>query len=151
MEFDLDKQEWYQGGFLKLTFPPVERKVIVYLKEINKLNKHFNDIDDDKALSVLQELKKDVEKFKENMFLIEYLTCEAIQKKPLIWNEIFQECNIIGFDEITLQSLLDCNMQEHRQKLYEISKKATHQWEIEKKLNQVMEKAREIKFEFLPH
>jgi len=52
--------------------------VIVYLKEINKLNKHFNDIDDDKALGVLGELKKDMERFKEIMFLIEYLTCEAI-------------------------------------------------------------------------
>ena len=27
MEFELDKQEWYQGPFLKLTYPPVERKI----------------------------------------------------------------------------------------------------------------------------
>jgi dynein heavy chain len=27
MEFDLDKQDWYIGPFLRLQFPPIEKKV----------------------------------------------------------------------------------------------------------------------------
>lgn len=44
------------------------------------------------------------------MFLIEYLTCEAIQKKPSIWNEVFRECEINVIEDVTLQGLLDHNL-----------------------------------------
>ena len=114
MEFDLDKQDWYNGPFLRLQFPPIEKKVGQhYIKEIYRLTKYFQDLDDERPLTVVKELKQDVERFREKMWLVELLTTEAITKKPQVWREIFKECEVLDLEvneELTLQSLLDNGM-----------------------------------------
>lgn len=54
------------------------------------------------------DLKKDLDKFKEVMWLIEFLNCEAILKKPKIWDEINQVCGFVG-EDVTLIQLLEHN------------------------------------------
>lgn len=85
------------------------------------------------------------------MFIIELLTCEAIQKKPQIWTDIFKECGVPVIEEITLNLLIEAGLQNQRAKLDDISRRATHQWEIEKKLNLLTEKAKEVKIKLLPY
>lgn len=127
MEFDLDKQEWYQGPFLKMSFPPIDRKVNqYYVKEVLRLQKFFQDAADERASKVIKDLRSDLDKFREKMWLVELLTTEAMQKKPQTWKEIFRECQIqeIENDEMTFQTLLDAGMQQFRDKIDEISKRA---------------------------
>lgn len=60
----------------------------------------------------MKELRADVERFREKMWLIELLTTEAMAKKPATWKEIFRECNVaeIEHEEMTFQGLLDAGM-----------------------------------------
>ena len=61
----------------------------------------------------MRELKQDVEKFREKMWLVELLTTEAITKKPQVWREIFKECEVSDLEvneELSLQSLLENGM-----------------------------------------
>jgi dynein heavy chain len=72
-------------------------------------------LDDERPLAVVRELKQDVERFREKMWLVELLTTEAITKKPQVWREVFKECEVSDLDvneELTLQSLLDNRMAE---------------------------------------
>ncbi|CAD8161959.1 unnamed protein product [Paramecium pentaurelia] len=149
IEFDIDKQEWYQGQFMKLQYSQIERKMIQYYqKETLILLKYFQDQSNDKALRLLNDLKKDLDKFKEVMWLIEFLNCEAIQKKPKIWDEIYAICGYLG-DDITLNQLLEHNYLQFKIQIEDISKKATYSYDIEKRLNAVVDKCKEIKIEFI--
>ena len=155
MEFDLDKQDWYSGPFLRLQFPPIEKKVGQhYIKEIYRLTKYFQELDDERPLTVVRELKQDVEKFREKMWLVELLTTEAITKKPQVWREIFKECEVSDLEvneELSLQSLLENGMANFQEKIEEISKRAEKQWNIEKKLNELVEKIKEVRAEFIAY
>ncbi|CAD8087288.1 unnamed protein product [Paramecium sonneborni] len=149
IEFDIDKQEWYQGLFIKLQYSQIERKVIQYYqKETLLLIKFFQDQSNDKALRLLSDLKKDLDKFKEVMWLIEFLNCEAIQKKPKTWDEIYATCGFVG-DDITLTQLLEHNLLQFKIQIEDISKRATYSYDIEKRLNSVVDKCKEIKIEFI--
>ena len=41
IEYDLDKQEWYNGPFLKLSFIATEKKIDAYLKSTARIIKQF--------------------------------------------------------------------------------------------------------------
>jgi len=56
--------------------------------------KLFADANDEIASNVAKEMKTDVEKFRERLWLIELLTTEAMTKKLSHWKDIFKECNI---------------------------------------------------------
>jgi len=43
IEYDLDKQEWQNGAFLKLNFQLIDKKIDTYMKNANKLFKFFQD------------------------------------------------------------------------------------------------------------
>ncbi|CAD8081115.1 unnamed protein product [Paramecium sonneborni] len=149
IEYDIDKQEWYQGQFIKLQYSQVEQKMIQYYqKETMILIKFFQDNQNNQAMRLLKDLKKDLDKFKEIMWLIEYLNCEAIQKKPKIWDEIHAICGYVG-DDITLNQLLEHNFLQFKIQIEDISKRATYQYDIEKRLNLVVDKCKEIKIEFV--
>jgi hypothetical protein len=58
MEFDLEKSEWNNGSFLKLTYSTIEKKVNqTYLRESAKLMKIFGDASDDIASNVAKDMK----------------------------------------------------------------------------------------------
>ena len=56
--------------------------------------KLFSDAGDDTAANIAREMKHDVEKFRERLWLIELLTTEAMIKKPAHWKDIFKECEL---------------------------------------------------------
>jgi len=43
IEYDLDKQEWRNGSFLKQNFQLINQKIEMYLKNSVKLSKFFQD------------------------------------------------------------------------------------------------------------
>jgi len=47
IDFDLDKQEWYNGPFLKLQFPLIEKKIAETLKSTVKIIKIFTDLEEE--------------------------------------------------------------------------------------------------------
>ena len=47
IEFDMDKQEWYNGPFLKLVYPHLEKKIDSYLKYSVKNIKAFTEIEEE--------------------------------------------------------------------------------------------------------
>lgn len=87
-----------------------------FYKECIKLNKTFLDLEDDVAANVTMELKKHIESFKENMWMIELLSTEAmttLKKSIGHWNEIFKAANITDIvpnEEMSLKSLLDAGL-----------------------------------------
>mmetsp|Transcript_23916 Transcript_23916/g.20893 ORF Transcript_23916/g.20893 Transcript_23916/m.20893 type:complete len:93 (-) Transcript_23916:1600-1878(-) len=89
------------------------------------------------------------------MPLIELLTIEAIQKKPAIWEDIFNKCNVPkegGIDDtITLNTFKELDLLQHREILEEISKNAKDQYEIEKKLSKMNETVKNLQLELIPH
>lgn len=68
------------------------------------------------------------------MWLIEFLNCEAILKKPKIWDEIYQVCGFVG-EDVTLIQLLEHNYIAFKSKIEDISRRATYSYDIEKRLN----------------
>ena len=149
MEFDLEKEEWLTGPFLKLNFAAIDRKVnSIYMRDLLSLAKIFEELEDVKAIKVLKELRMDVEKIREKLWVIELLTTEAILKKSSIWKDIFRECSspeVIPNDDMTLNILVEAGILGIKEKVEEISKLTEKQWAIEKKLNEIIDKMKELK------
>lgn len=86
---------WSTGPFLKLNFTAIEKRLNMdFLKQVIQLNKLMSDLDDPIAENVIVELKKDIETFREKLWVIDLLTTEAMIKKPIYWKEIAKECEI---------------------------------------------------------
>lgn len=62
------------------------------MRESAKLIKIFGDANDETACEVAKEMKADVEKFREKLWMIELLTTEAMTKKTSHWKDVFREC-----------------------------------------------------------
>lgn len=104
-------------------------------------------MDDQNAQDVASDLKLHIEKFRENLWLIELLTTEAMinpKKSSSHWKELFKECEIKmeANDDMTLQKLLEVEILEHRVKIEDISRKADKQWSLEKKLKEMEDKVK---------
>ena len=85
--------------------------------------------------------------------MIELLTTEAMIKKPQHWKDLWKECDLPDIepnDELNLQILIDSKLPSFREIIEEVSKRADKQYSIEKKLNEIVEKMKEIKVEPTP-
>lgn len=51
-------------------------------------------MNNDLASSIIVEMKEDIEKFREKLWLIELLTTDALIKKPHYWKEISEACKL---------------------------------------------------------
>lgn len=74
------------------------------------MGKIFADGNDDVAGNIAKEMKADVEKFRERMWMIELLTTEAMTKKTSHWKDVFIDCGktfIEPNDEMSLAVLID--------------------------------------------
>ncbi|EAS04067.1 axonemal dynein heavy chain (macronuclear) [Tetrahymena thermophila SB210] len=157
-EFDHKYEEWTHGPITKQNFPSMEKKVNqTFYKECIKLNKIFLDLEDDNAANVTLELKKHIESFRENMWMIELLSTEAMSnlKKAIVhWNEIFKAANIkdlVPNEEMSLKLLLDQGLNNYREVIEEVSKRAEKQYTIEKKLKEMEDKVKVIRVELMKY
>jgi dynein heavy chain len=95
MEFDIEKRQCFEGPFLKLNFSKIEKRINQeFYRNSIQLTKALDDLGNENAQKVAAEFKKDIEKFREKLWLIELLTTEALVKKPAYWKEIAKECNV---------------------------------------------------------
>lgn len=153
-DFDIDKQDWLKGSFIKLNYTHIEKKIESFIKEAISLNKLFLEQKEDSPMKVAKMLKEDVEKFRSKLWLIEYLTNEAVLKKPSIWRDIFRECELNYIEpnnEMTLLGLIDHGLGGCKEKIEEITKRVEKQWNFEKKLNEIQEKMKGIRVEVISY
>ncbi len=79
---------------------------------------------------VANDMKLNVEKFRENLWIIELLTTEAMsnpRRSAPHWKELFREAQIPAIepnDEMSLISLINCGLTQHRDIIEDISRKA---------------------------
>jgi dynein heavy chain len=67
---------------------------------------------------VASSLKEEIFKFKEDMWLIELLTIEAMIKKPIYFREVFKECQLPAMepnDELTFESIKGAGLGNYRE------------------------------------
>ena len=57
IEFDMDKQEWYNGPFLKLGFTVLEKKIDAYLKQSVKNIKLFTELEEERNFFLILLIK----------------------------------------------------------------------------------------------
>ena len=155
--FKLDSMDW-EGGipFLKLEYKKIENTLNQdYYKKTMQLIKKFEEKEDYNASKVAGELKTDLEKFRENLWLIELLTTEAmklIKKSASHWQEIFkaagmniEDISTVVNDDMKLLKMKEVyKFAEIRSVIEEVSKKAEKQWALEKKLNEMQELVKKI-------
>jgi dynein heavy chain len=80
---------------LKNNFTQLEKLVNKeFLKETMELGKEFDSLNNDLASNIISEMKEDIEKFREKLWLIELLTTDALIKKPHYWKEISEACKL---------------------------------------------------------
>lgn len=89
------------------------------------------------------------------MWVIEFLTTDAMIKKPIYWREVFHQCNIKTIetvsDEMTFRKLIENKILDYRSTIEELSRKAEKQWGMEKKLMEIIEKLKELKLDIFPY
>jgi hypothetical protein len=98
--------------------------------------------------------KKDMEKLRENLWMIEFLTVEAMIKRPTHFLELFKQCGLPRIepnDEMSFQLLLDYQLERHRATIEEVSRTAEKEWNLEKKLNEVYDKFKELQLEIIAY
>jgi dynein heavy chain len=119
-----------------------------------QLSKLMSDLDDPIAENVIADIKKDIEKFREKLWVIDLLTTEALIKKPIYWKDVAKECEIEKLehgDELTLQLLVDSGIMDHREGIEDISRKAEKQYGLEKKLNEMVDKLKDLRVELMKY
>ena len=80
------------------------------MRDIMRLQKIFEEIEDSRAQRVMKDLRQDVEKMRERLWIIELLTTEAIIKKQLVWKDISKEIGcteLVPSDDLTLTFLIE--------------------------------------------
>lgn len=150
LEFDYDKQNWLLGSFLKLTYVTIEKKVDNYFRETLKLQKVFGENEEEEAGNIARALRTDIEKFKEDLWLVELLTTEAMIKKPAYWKDVFKEIQMQSFevsDDLSFTKLKESGFLKFKEQIEEVTRRVEKQWNIEKKLNEIVEKLKEIKMD----
>lgn len=97
--FTNDKEEWFTQPLLKINYQDTEKKIKdIYLKKTRELIKRFQEREppEENTLMILESLKKDIDSFREKMWMIELLTTEAmknLKKSKGHWEEIYKRIN----------------------------------------------------------
>ena len=94
VDFDMEKQEWLNGSFIKLGYAQIEKKMVGFIRNSVQIIKTFEQLDHKQALQISNEFKDDLENFKQRSWVIQFLTIEVMQKKPFYWKELFQKCEM---------------------------------------------------------
>lgn len=71
-------------------------------------------------------------------------------KRPQNYKDLLQECGLRVIEpnqDFTFQVLLDIGLDNHKEKVEEISKRADKQYNIEKKLDETVAKFKDISIE----
>jgi dynein heavy chain len=127
----------------------IENDVMNLFRTVFKLEKTFNDIPVVKEL-VLQ-IKGQIEAFKEKLPIIQTLGNPGLRERH--WEKISE---IAGFTirpspELTLQALLDMNLDEHHAKFELISEAASKEHGLEKNLEKMKLEWADTKFQIVPY
>jgi len=98
----------------------------------------------------IKSFRRDIDTQRENLWVIELLSIEVFIKRPFYWKELFKECSMKEVepnDDMTLAVLIQKGILTCREKVEDISRRVDKCWNIEKKLNEMLERMRLISFE----
>ncbi|KAL4494234.1 hypothetical protein ABPG73_018753, partial [Tetrahymena malaccensis] len=161
--FTNNYEEWTNGSFLSQIYHEIEKTVnSKYYLEAKALLKKFSDENDpssdERAAQLSEQLLKDIQDFRQKLWIFELLTTEAMRnlKKPMVqqhWAEIFERCNVQGkqmTEDMTFIQLLAV-LNPIKDVIEEVSRKAEKQYQIEKKLKEMEETVKVIKLDIMEY
>ncbi|XP_073942137.1 dynein axonemal heavy chain 7-like, partial [Choristoneura fumiferana] len=133
------------------TFDPedIEADVGYYYKIVYKLEKSFQDVPDTYNLAITVRQKMD--EFKTHLPIIQTLGNPGMKARH--WEKISE---IVGFpiivdEEMSLQKVIDFNLDSYIEKFESISEAATKENNLEKMLDKMMKEWADLRFEINPH
>jgi dynein heavy chain len=118
------------------------------------LSKVFTNNGDSVISEVTRNFRRDIDKLREIIWVIDLLTIEAFVKKPSHWKELFKELKMPEIEpneDLTFAVLVQKQILTMRDSIEEISRRADKQWNLEKKLNEMQEKVKYVKIELQPY
>ncbi len=127
----------------------IEDDVMNLFRTVFKLEKTF--ADNQIILDLVLQIKSDIEVFKEKLPVIQILGNPGLRDRH--WAEISE---IVGFPiipgpELTLQKILDMDLEEFLPKLEIISEGASKEYNMEKSLEKMKNEWAEMHFQILPY
>ena len=137
-EFRSSRNEWLNESFLQLDGVQVRDKVEKTWVNSYKMAKRFAN-DHPEVSKVAKILREETTSFKELVPVIEALGNKAMKTRH--WSKLADEtgCDIIPDEFLTLQGMLDVGIQDHWDKVDEVSVNATKQYGLETKLDALIE------------
>jgi len=127
-------------------FQPIEKKLIIYMRNLEGIIEKFQSDGNKMALQMARVLLRQIETFKDDSWIIQYLTVEALVKKPSQWQELFEKCEK-SLDQdmiLNLNNLCKIGMLDMQSQIEEFSKRIEKQYALEKKFLEILDNLKEI-------
>ena len=149
VNFSRQFPEWMDGEFGKLDADELENNVNTWWKTMYKYQKIFRGM---KApSSVTEQIKAKLEDFRTHLPLVSHLRNPGLRDRH--WEMLSRD---LGFGvrpspELTLQNLLDMDLEQHIDKISAISEVASKEYSLEKALDGMLADWKAIDFDFAPY
>ena len=134
--FVTDRESWEQHVLFKLSYGDVAKRLDSHRRGVTDLERTFQDLDSDRALKVVAELKMEIAALGKKLPVLEWLTKESIVKKPNNWKALFVLLEMPSHAASeNLNGLISHGILEKMDKVQEFVAKAEKEFALEKKLN----------------
>ncbi|XP_069502374.1 dynein axonemal heavy chain 2 [Ambystoma mexicanum] len=133
-EWETNWAEWKVGGFQTLQTETMENVATVLFKKLLKLGREFKD----KNWEVVDTSKNKIDQFKRTMPLIAALRNPALRERH--WTQVKDEIQKTfdqTSDDFTLEKIVELGLDQHYDKINEISSAATKELAIEQSLEHI--------------
>ncbi|KAL4485806.1 hypothetical protein ABPG72_012346 [Tetrahymena utriculariae] len=146
-QLQIDRHKWMLGSLMKISFEQFKQKILEYDQNKEEIKVKIQELVEDKSIiKVIQEIQKDIDQSREISWIIEYLTTEAMIKKPQFFKDLFRECNLPMIEpneDMSLKALIDVDLIHFRDQIRECSERADNVFNTEKQLQQIQDKLKE--------
>ncbi|KAL4466059.1 hypothetical protein ABPG74_004296 [Tetrahymena malaccensis] len=146
-QLQIDRHKWMLGSLMKISFEQFKQKILEYDQNKEEIKVKIQELVEDKSIiKVIQEIQKDIDQSREISWMIEYLTTEAMIKKPQFFKDLFRECNLPMIEpneDMSLKALIDVDLIHFRDQIRECSERADNVFNTEKQLQQIQDRLKE--------
>ncbi|CAD8044294.1 unnamed protein product [Paramecium primaurelia] len=148
--YDVQKEQWLSVSIKQLDHLDMQLLMQQFNNEAIQIFNYFTDILDDNAQSLVRNLRRQLDQFKDNIWIVESLAIEAYKRKPIFWKDLFRECSfpqLENKEEITISNLLKKGILNYKDIVLKLSSQAEKSWSVEKRLNEMFDKLSIIELE----
>ncbi|EAR87528.2 hypothetical protein TTHERM_00069350 (macronuclear) [Tetrahymena thermophila SB210] len=154
-QLQIDRHKWMLGSLMKISFEQFKQKILEYDHNKEEIKVKIQELVEDKSIiKVIQEIQKDIDQSREISWMIEYLTTEAMIKKPQFFKDLFRECNLPMIEpneDMSLKALIDVDLIHFRDQIRECSERADNVFNTEKQLQQIQDRLKETLLELIEY